>query len=156
LPAGSAGGCQIEDTGKEVEMVVILSGVPFILLIAFYAYAAPGTINEPAVTYNLYVAPVVTALTSALILFFVSRKFTTMDEKDKEIKRLLEKKEIEKEAHIKERWDSFTATQCSIKTKLDEVSKDLNNKVDWSFCHEKEEEIERKIDRLDDHIRGRV
>ena len=134
-------------------MALIFSLIPVMLLVGFYSYASPGTIEDPAVTYNLYVAPIVTALTSALILFFVSRKFTVMDEKDKEIKRLLEKKEVEKEAHIKERWDSFTATQCAIKSKLDEVSKDLNNKVDWTFCHDKEEEIERKIDRLDDHIR---
>jgi phosphate/sulfate permease len=134
-------------------MALVFSLIPVILLVGFYSYASPGTINEPAVTYNLYVAPVVTALTSALILFFVGRKFKTRDRKDEQIATLLAEKEQKKEEHIKERWNSFTATQCAIKSKLDEVSKDLTNKVDWTFCHDKEEEISRKIDRLDDRIR---
>jgi phosphate/sulfate permease len=134
-------------------MAFILSLIPFIVLVSFYAYAAPGTLNEPAITYNLYVAPVVTALTSALILFFVNRKFKGRDKREEQISKLLEEREHMKEEHIKERWDAFVKTQCAIKTKLDEVSKDLNNKVDWQFCHEKEEEIGKKIDRLDDRMR---
>jgi flagellar biosynthesis/type III secretory pathway M-ring protein FliF/YscJ len=97
-------------------------------------------------TWNLLVSNLLIPLCLALLWYAIKRQFTKKDEKDKQIEEM-------KESAILEWRTRFSTTQCSIKEKLDEMSKDLNNKVDWTFCHDKEEEISRKIDRLDDRIR---
>ena len=100
-------------------------------------------------TWNLLANNIIIPLCLWVLWFSIKRQFTKKDEKDKLIEEM-------KESAIHEWRTRFSTTQCSIKEKLDEMAKDLNNKVDWNFCHEKEEEITRKIDRLDDHIRERA
>jgi hypothetical protein len=110
-------------------------------------------VTEPIVTWNLFLTTFLVPLCVAMLYGAIKRQFLLRDKKDEEISKLLEKRELEKEFHIRERWDQFTATQCSIKAKLDAMSKDLNNKVDWQFCHEKESDISRQIERIEDRIR---
>jgi hypothetical protein len=104
-------------------------------------------------TWNFFLTVFLVPLGLGLLWIAIKRQFTTRDKKDEAISKLLEEREAEKEAHIRERWATFQQTQCAIKEKLDDVSKDLNNKVDWAFCHDKETEISRKLDRLDDRMR---
>jgi t-SNARE complex subunit (syntaxin) len=91
-----------------------------------------------------------------VIIVSIKRHLTEQDveraKKDLEIKRLLLEREAEKEKHIKERWDSFTKTQCDIKTNLDSIAKAMVGKLDKG---EHEDTCEKHLDiiwdRLDHH-----
>ena len=81
-------------------LVVLASVIVGSWIITFNVMAASGTFQEPVVTYNLYVAPVITFLTGALILFYINRKFSASDRKDDEIAELKAEAEKKKDADL--------------------------------------------------------
>jgi hypothetical protein len=102
--------------------------------------------NEPIITWNLFVVNLIVPLCLLILWGAIKRQFEKKDAKDKLIEEM-------KESAISEWRTRFSTTQCQIKEKLDSMSKDLNNKVDWQFCHEKESDISRQIERIEDRIR---
>lgn len=97
--------------------------------------AAAGTVSEPLVTWNLYVAPVITFLTGALILLYINRKFSASDRKDERIAELITEKEQKKDAdldtwralYVKKQDDMMNILKdvcASLKLKMDEKDHD--------------------------------
>ena len=98
-------------------------------------------------TWNLLVNNIFIPLCLALLWYGIKRQFERKDAKDQEIESL-------KESAISEWRTRFSTTQCDIKEKLEEMSVSLNGKVDWDFCHKREDDITHKLERIDDHIRA--
>jgi hypothetical protein len=134
-------------------MAFVFALIPIIVLIAFCSYAAPGTVDEPAITWNLYIAPTMSALTSALILLFLDRKFRGRDKKDEQIAKLLTEKDVAKEQAIIEWKTSVTKTLCDIKGKVEILGGALYDKVTWAHCAGQEKTILDKLEKFDERIR---
>jgi hypothetical protein len=118
---------------------------------------AASILPEPIYwTWNFILTMILTFIIlpviATMIVNAIKRQFAERDKKDEEIKTLLTDREAEKEKHIKERWDSFTRTQCDIKKNLDTIGKAMVAKLD-KVDHE--ETCEKHMDiiweRLDHH-----
>jgi phosphate/sulfate permease len=123
-------------------MAFVFALIPIIVLIAFCSYAAPGTVDEPAITWNLYIAPTMSALTAALILLFIDRRFKNRDRKDEQIARLLTEKDTAKEQAIIEWKTSVSKTLCEIKSDIKILGGALYDKVTWDHCKHEMEKFE--------------
>lgn len=134
-------------------MAIMFAVIPIVLLIAFCSYASPGTVHDPYVTWNLYVAPTISALTAALILLFMDRKFKSQDKKDERIATLLAEKESRKESDIKEWRELYTRKIDCVKQTVDKIEEDMHSKVPYDFCHGKEREIKGELKEHDERLR---
>lgn len=92
--------------------------------------AAAGTVAEPAVTWNLYVAPVITFLTGALILLYINRKFSASDRKDERIAELITEKEQKKDADLDTWRTLYVKKQDDMMNILKDVCASLKLKMD--------------------------
>jgi hypothetical protein len=115
---------------------------------------AAGTVAEPFITWNLYVAPAISALSTALILLFVDRRFRSSDKKDDRIASLLAEKEERKEAHIKEWRDTYTKKIDCVKATVDEIREDMHQKVPFTICDEREGEIKQMLRDVEIRLRA--
>ncbi len=89
--------------------------------------------NEPLVTWNLFLTPFVVALSTGLILVFVRSMFTQRDDKDKKIAELLAEKESALLVGVKEFRERVDG-------KLEEISEGLILRVDWDHCTDRRKE----------------
>lgn len=134
-------------------MAIVLSLIPVLLLIAVYAYAGsePSHASEVVI---YYVAPVVSALTTALIIFFIDRKFKGRDAKDEQIAELLAEREKEKEEVIKEWRVNYSTTLCGVKKTVDEIKNEMHQRVHITDCHDREREIDSLLSKHDERLRA--
>lgn len=87
---------------------------------------------------------------SVLLLWgSIKRMFVEKGKQEDRISELLERREADKEAAIRERWAAFTRQQDCIKATLDEIDKTLSDKVDWNHCRDREAEMTRKHEKLE-------
>jgi hypothetical protein len=86
----------------------------------------------------------------------IKRQFVDRDKKDDRISNLLEQRESVKEAAIHEWRERFSRTQDCIKASLDEIEKTLGDKVTWDHCKEREAEMTRKYERLDNKLDNKL
>lgn len=137
-------------------MAIVFSLIPIIVLFAVYAYAVPpsGTISEPVYTWGLYVAPAISALSTALILLFVDRRFKSSDKKDDRIASLLAEKEERKEAHSKEWREAYTKKIDCVKATVDEIREDMHHKVPFIVCDEREGEMKQTLKEIETRLRA--
>jgi flagellar biosynthesis/type III secretory pathway M-ring protein FliF/YscJ len=89
-------------------------------------------------TWNLLVSNLFIPLCLALLWFGIKRQFEKKDAKDKLIEDM-------KESAILEWRTRFSTNQCAIKEKLEDMSKDLNDKVDWTHCNHEMEKLEDRV-----------
>jgi hypothetical protein len=94
---------------------------------------------------------------SVLLLWgAIKRALKERDKKDDRITELVEQREADKEAAIHEWRDRFSRTQDCIKASLDEIEKTLGDKVTWDHCKEREAEMTRKYERLDNKLDNKL
>lgn len=113
--------------------------------------AAPPT--EPLITWNLFLTAGIVPLSVMILYGAIVRQFKERDKKDDEIKKLQDEKDKLRQANLTEWRERFAASQCGIKDKLEEIDDKLNDKVSWKDCRDREAELTRKLERLDDQIR---
>jgi hypothetical protein len=94
---------------------------------------------------------------SVLLLWgAIKRALKERDKKEDRISELVEQREADKEAAIHEWRDRFSRTQDCIKASLDEIEKTLGDKVTWDHCKEREAEMTRKYERLDNKLDNKL
>lgn len=113
---------------------------------------AAGSIQQPLITWNLYVAPTISALSTAVILIFINRRFSSADKKDELIESLLAEKEQIKECAAKERWQRFDSTMCSVKTTVEGIKEDLSCRVSATDCNNKHDAVWEAINGIKDKV----
>ena len=91
----------------------------------------------PQELINLIVIPLSLFLASLWVTRLFNKRDVEQDKASLQIKELVEKADKEKEATIKNRWDSFSKVQCDIKTKVDKISDDMHDKVPYEHCNER-------------------
>ena len=124
----------------------------FVMMIApLFVYAGKDvTVQEPVITWNLYMTPIVVGISTGVILLFIGRLFKKQDTKDKKIETLLEKtealkaehlaeKEALKELHLQEWQKTTSIIQCNIKQTVDRIEEVLQTKVEKSDCEKNSE-----------------
>jgi hypothetical protein len=110
--------------------------------------------SEPLVTWNLYVTPIVTAVSTGIILLVVSSLFQKRDKKDEKIAELLKEREEFRRAEMLEWRNRFSTTQCAIKERLEEVAVSLNEKVPWEHCAERRREEDAEMRAIEQRLRA--
>jgi len=105
--------------------------------------------TEPLVTYNLFIAPVITAIASALIVAFIKHKFEERDEKDCKIAELLKEAEDRRESHVNSELDKIHAKLCDLSTTIQGLRMETQDRVTRQDCHRKESAMNK---RLTDHV----
>jgi hypothetical protein len=104
----------------------------------------------------LIITLMVMPLSVLLLWGAIKRQFKERDKKDDRISELVEQREADKEAAIQEWRERFSRTQDCIKITLDEIEKSLGDKVTWAHCRERESEMTRKYERLDNKLDNKL
>jgi hypothetical protein len=102
--------------------------------------------SEFVITWNLIVSNIFVPLCLALLWYGIKRQFERKDEKDKQIDEL-------KEAAIAEWRTRFSKCQFDIKGDVANINTKLDSKVDKDICQVREENINHKLERIEDQIR---
>lgn len=116
-------------------------------------------------TWNLFLTVFLVPLCVGLLGMYFKRSMDdhsrARDKKDERIEILLKEKDLEKERSLNEWRQRYTDTQndiksvqCAIKNKLDEIGKDLQEKVPWEHCVNKEKEHKESFRDVDLRLRG--
>jgi signal transduction histidine kinase len=107
--------------------------------------------SEPIITWNLFLTAFLVPLGLLLLGMWINRQFKTRDEKDLEIKNLLNKKDDEKEKAIIEWKSSVTQTLCDIKTKVEILGGALYDKVTWEHCSDRMDKLDERLREVERH-----
>jgi hypothetical protein len=113
-----------------------------------------------ALTLDIFLYLILTLMVMPLCVLLlwgaIKRQFAERDKKDDRISVLLEEREADKEAAIHEWRERFSRTQDCIKASLDEIERSLGDKVTWAHCKERESEMTRKYERLDNKLDNKL
>ena len=109
--------------------------------------------TEPIVTYNLFLTAFLVPLSVSVSYFAIKRQFTERDKKDEQIAQLLAEREELKQKSISDWRELFSATQCAIKERLDEVVASLNDKVPWDHCVERRKARDIEMKEIEQRLR---
>jgi signal transduction histidine kinase len=96
---------------------------------------------------NLIVIPLSLLIASLWLTRLFVKRDQRQDEKDKQIKELLMQKDVAQEKATDEWRAGITDTLCKVKNKVELISGNLHDKVDYSHCND-------RMDVLDERIRG--
>lgn len=97
---------------------------------------------EPLITWNLFLTPIVTTVSTGLILFFIKNLFKQRDKKDEQIAELLSEKECAKQ---KDFDDFHSKTNKS----FEYINNSLDEKVSMNNYTERKNTIDNKLDLLE-------
>lgn len=118
-------------------------------------FAAVGrelTVQEPVMTWNLFLTawlvPFCSAVSSAVVIAYVSYKWRKRDQKDAKIEELKLKLEEEKEKATAEWRKNLTETMCRVKGTIDLIENSLGEKIDKEDCIRSKGDLWKEINRL--------
>ena len=103
--------------------------------------------QEPLVTWNLYLTPLAVGLSTGVILFYITRLFRKQDVKDKKIEDLLAEAILLKEQNTLEWRKAYTITVGHIKATVERIEKELTDKVSKEDCVRDKDHIWAAIDK---------
>ena len=107
-----------------------------------------------AESLNLYIVPLVSAVSTGIILLVIGSLFQKRDKKDEKIAELLKEKEEFRRTEMLEWRSRFSSTQCAIKERLDEVAASLSEKVSWEHCAERRREEDAEMRAIEQRLRA--
>ena len=122
-------------------------------LTAVAAATQPNPIQEPLLTWNLFLTAFLVPLSLIILGSWMKRQFEKRDKNDERIASLLEEREARKDDVYRERWDGLQKTMCLVKEKVEDISEKMHERVPFSVCDEREREIHKRLDNHDGRLR---
>lgn len=114
----------------------------------FAAVTREVTVQEPVVTWNLFLTAVLVPISVTLLGIFISYKMKKRDEKDDEIRLLKEELADEKEKAVEEWRKVHQNILCKVKASLDNIEESLGNKVDKGDCIRERGDVWEAVNKL--------
>lgn len=116
------------------------------------AYADVGTMEEPAVTWNLFITPIVSAVMSGLVIMYIDRSFKRRDSADEKIAALLAEKEERVQVETREWHGDVKRCYEEMHRDIDDIKVSLRGKVDFSHCNAKEKDFAGELEKLEKRL----